>query len=207
MKKKRSYRHYPYRRPRTTQERRANQECDYVRGKRLSKSLPNAWDDYRACYQKTWKVKRQTQYRPNGRGTEHSVTIKQKYPYGLTWSLQEYFDDHNIPCRIERLYENELFTHYYKQEYRLVGYKPKLLSTGSPLKRFRDLVAMRQRKVRWIPIYKWVTVALETPQQCRYSKFVGVKVTWWADKDIGIDFVLRKCGVKPDEVTPTRTMV
>jgi adenine specific DNA methylase Mod len=198
MKKKRCYHHY--RRPRTTQERRANQERDYVRGKRLPKGLPNSWDDYHSCYQKTWKVKRKTQYRPHGRGQEHDVTIKRNSPYGLTWNLQDYFDNHNIPCRIENLYETELVTHYYRQEYRLVGHTPRLLRTGNPPKTFRDRIDCCQRRLVWIPIYKWVTVFLEKPEQRRYSKWVGVKVTWWANKDIGIDFVLKSLGVKKHEI-------
>lgn len=192
MKKKHNY--HDRRHPRTYQEKKANQDQEYVRGKRLPKQLVSLWDAPLAEHQKTWKVKRQTQYRPNRRGKEHSIELRLQFPYGLKYRLSEYFDEHDIPYRIERLFEIELVTRYYKQEYRLVGHIPRLLRTGNPPKSFRDLVAMRQRKLVWIPIYKWVNVKLDKPYQQKYSRFVGLKVTWWSDKDIGIDFILKKIG-------------
>lgn len=51
-----------YRRPRTTNEKRQNQERKYVRGKRLPKSLPETWDDIPLRLQKSWKKTRKTQY-------------------------------------------------------------------------------------------------------------------------------------------------
>jgi hypothetical protein len=58
-------RHSHYRNPRTTQERRANQDSEYVRGKRSSKNLPNAYDDIPIPYKfkVSWKKTRKTQYR------------------------------------------------------------------------------------------------------------------------------------------------
>ncbi len=61
-----------YRRPYTTQERRAviavRGEVK-VRAKRAPRSstsytLPTSWDDLRRCVQRTWKVHRTSQYRP-----------------------------------------------------------------------------------------------------------------------------------------------
>lgn len=60
------------RHPRTTQERRANQEGPgerlgrrtWCRAKRRCHRLPNAWDDMIIYNQKCWKKYRKTQYRP-----------------------------------------------------------------------------------------------------------------------------------------------
>ncbi len=51
--------------PRTTQERRHNQDKHdlLVRATRRNNRLPNAWDDYFPCNEKGWKKKRKTQYR------------------------------------------------------------------------------------------------------------------------------------------------
>lgn len=65
-----------YRSPKTTQERRETQcrgflmEVDgyqvKVRACRNDSGLPNAWDDEpRACYQRTWKSHRKTQWKLN----------------------------------------------------------------------------------------------------------------------------------------------
>lgn len=55
-----------YRHPKTTQERRANQERNdpLVRRKRAARNLPTVYDDYPIHREKSWKKKRKTQYRP-----------------------------------------------------------------------------------------------------------------------------------------------
>jgi hypothetical protein len=52
------------RNPRTTQERRANQDWP-VRGRRLPNRLPEAWDDVprRDADDRSWKRHRRTQYK------------------------------------------------------------------------------------------------------------------------------------------------
>lgn len=53
------------RHPRTTRERRYNQDKHdlLIRAKRRNKRLPNAYDDYFPCHQKGWKAKgRKNQY-------------------------------------------------------------------------------------------------------------------------------------------------
>ncbi|MBQ6106964.1 MAG: hypothetical protein IJK97_02040 [Thermoguttaceae bacterium] len=50
----------------------------YVRPRRRKNHLPDAWDDEAGvCHQKTWKVKRRTQYHPDGRNA-YMITIKYK---------------------------------------------------------------------------------------------------------------------------------
>ena len=50
------------RRPRTTSEKRANQNSPYVRAKCRPHNLPDSYDDIKINYQKNWKCKRNTQY-------------------------------------------------------------------------------------------------------------------------------------------------
>lgn len=47
--------------PKTTQEKKANQE-NWHRGKRSVKRLPDAYDDYFVKIEKCWKYHRKTQY-------------------------------------------------------------------------------------------------------------------------------------------------
>jgi len=52
------------RHPKTTQEKRANcYDREFVRGKRLPKQLPDAWDDKFVNHPRCWKNQRKTQYR------------------------------------------------------------------------------------------------------------------------------------------------
>lgn len=52
-----------HRKPRTTQERRANQEKQWRRHKRSTKRLVDAWDDIIVYDQRSWKKHRKKQYR------------------------------------------------------------------------------------------------------------------------------------------------
>lgn len=54
------------RKPRTTQERRRacdKSEWEWTRGCRSWKRLVDAWDDIPTSGQKSWKLRRRTQYR------------------------------------------------------------------------------------------------------------------------------------------------
>lgn len=50
------------RNPRTTQERRANQD-GYCRGRRSPHRLPSSWDDILVQTERSWKRTRKTQYK------------------------------------------------------------------------------------------------------------------------------------------------
>lgn len=69
------FRHY-----RVHNEMVANEDPEYsvyVRGRRRKHNLPDPWDDVCSCRQKTWKGKRRTQYRTEGRNA-YQITIKYK---------------------------------------------------------------------------------------------------------------------------------
>ena len=184
--------HHYYRRPRTAAEAKANQDGEYVRGKRSPRNLADAWDDNNCCHQKTWKVKRLQQYRPDGRGEKHTITLSSSKVWLHTWYLEEHFDDHDIPYHIERLYDVEFRKTYYFREYRVVRYNPILQSSHKLGGTFNDLVNRGTNIIRWVPVYKWVIIPLKKPCTYKWSKIIGFKVTWWSHKDIGIDYILRK---------------
>ena len=78
---KKNLKYVYYRNPRTTAEAKANQE-GWGRPRRRPCNLPNAYDDYYPqADRKSWKAKRKTQYRPGGRGKEHSVVVDYYHTY------------------------------------------------------------------------------------------------------------------------------
>jgi hypothetical protein len=107
-----------YRSIRTTQERRkASMRFDWadeygiipIRGQRMEKMLPNAWDDFPVIQEKNWKRRRKTQYRRAGLRDDrnkHVVYVKCR-SNGFWWdrsgakSYEEYFKAHDIPYSIE----------------------------------------------------------------------------------------------------------
>lgn len=142
--KKKYDRYRCHRSIRTTQEHRANgkrSDPDYkwARAKRCSNNLPDSWSDVRACYQKTWKHKRETQYRVGGRGKRHVLHLDF---HVKEWELQDYFEEHDIPYEIKRVRESR----WRWSEYRNDWY--------------------------------------------HYCVTVGFVMTYWTDKDIGIEYIL-----------------
>ena len=84
-----------YRSPRTTQERRANQE-GWERPRRRPHLLPNTYDDIQSTVTKSWKDKRKTQYREGKRGQRHTIVVS----HWEVWDLREYFLDNDIPFEL-----------------------------------------------------------------------------------------------------------
>jgi hypothetical protein len=104
-----------YRKPKTTQEYRANESCPYVRAKR--RNIPTWYDDLYAHPQKSWKVKRKTQYHPNKRGERHEMFLDRHYHI---WYIKEYLENHHIPFRVEELLETGYNTY---RKFKSVVYK------------------------------------------------------------------------------------
>lgn len=160
--------HYSYMRdPKTQQERRANQDKEYVRGKRLPNSLPTCYDDIRVRGRKTWKDRRKTQYRES-RGQKHVIKITDKRFYN--WEVERYFDKFGIPYHFETIRKPE-----YRPEYRW-----KLVPDKE-----------RQKLFPWAWPVIMKRVYEPTGNTVRYSVFDYYTLTWWSDKDIGIDYILQ----------------
>lgn len=195
MRRKKTYGWH--RAPRTTQERRTNgKRSKWGRAKRNSRNLVNAWDDHGYCHQKTWKVKRLHQYRDN-RGEEHTLFLpndgsKSWCFWVNTWELEQWFDEHDIPCRIEKVEKIERRTQTHQRVHTLVGYEPyTYVRRIRPRKNGAKKVITRYETVTgWRPVYGWKTKKLEKPRETRWSTLLGYRLTWWSDKNIGIDHVL-----------------
>lgn len=148
MRKRKKHHHW-LRRFRHVAERKANgsrqrgeiEWGQWSRAKRRSGMLPDPWEDYKLLEQKTWKVKRETQYRPEGRGKEHALEVDINF---RTWDFTDYLDEHSIPYRIEDHKECYYYWSYWAPPVRLV----------------------------------------------RRCITVGHTITWWSDKDIGIEYIL-----------------
>lgn len=172
-----------YRRPRTRAEAQANQE-GWERAKRRPHRLPTNWDDLWPCHQKSWKAKRKTQYYPEGKGKEHQIIVDADSIY--EWDLTHYFDDHDIPYRLE----------YVNKSYQYKHYKKKRVSIGCgpvwiPTRTKKDGKVIHGIKLsHYTQLYEWVDDGWEWRTA---TKIVAYKLTWWYDKDIGIDYILDRC--------------
>lgn len=191
-----------YRRPRTTQERRANHKRNqFCRGKRRACHLADAWDDYTTTIQKTWKVKRRHQYHIDGRGQEHKVFLSKNdnapnWMFWLnTWQLEEYFSRCGVPFRIEKIEKIEIRVKTHQRDYRVVKWEPyTYVRVVRPYKN-----GAKKTKTQYVTknhyhyIYKWVNVKLAKPRVIHWTTLVGYKIIWWSDKDIGINYILKGC--------------
>lgn len=156
------------RHPRTKQELTANQDCPYTRRKRTKKYLPDAYWDQWIRPSRSWKDNRKTQYRPDGRGEQYSITF-QPVQWGGTWKLEKYLKDKDIPFSVEKIY---------RQEWQPVYERVSVVRDGWTEDDFiwRKFVW----KSRPTGEYHWVAV------------FDHDLLTWWSHKDIGIDYLLRR---------------
>ena len=175
--------------PRTQQERRANgKRCEWARGRRSASNLPTAYDDKYVHTEKNWKGKRLTQYRPNGRGREHSLYISADREWGSlqhwVWystvrNLECYFEDFDIPHVIEK---------------DRVGYTKTYVVTTQPVKVGTTDVYRDRNGIRsvWYSFDRYEDVPLEKPYSYtrHWSELKGYKITYWTNKNIDIQRIL-----------------
>jgi hypothetical protein len=164
---------------RTQQERRANclyredgQRVKWGRAKRGSYQLDPWNNEKHVTIQKSWKVKRKTQYNPQIRTTENRWETQIVNHWDERY-LSEYFIKHNIPYRIiphayriaHIYYQDEQITYIYKQ---------------NPFTKEWYII---QEIQRIIPPYR----------HCYYTTVYNYStVIWWWDKDIGLDYILKR---------------
>jgi hypothetical protein len=194
-----------YRRPRTTQERRANgKRSKWGRARRNQANLVDWHDDRCACVQKTWKVKRRHQYRDRARGQQHTIFLPHcggaSWRFWVnTWELAEWFDNHDIPYRLEKVEKIEKRIETHQRVYKRTGWRP---YTTVQAVRPRNNGAKKTQtqyvtRTSWEGVYNWVRVKLAKPRIARWSTLVGYNLTWWSDKDIGIDHIIEQSGRLP----------
>jgi hypothetical protein len=171
--RKRSYGYY--RHIRTTAERKASQE-GWSRAKRNHKNLPSDWDDCRIAHTNSWKDKRKTQYYPDGRGKQHEVVIEDKYH---DWQIQQYFKDNNIPYCMEPITKTTPHIWYQHEKKAYIRHKEV------------QYVGLKTTYYYYLPQYK--TIKLDPPIRhvTYWVKTIGYRITWWSNKDIGIEYILK----------------
>lgn len=168
-----------YRHPRTTAEARANQD-GFSRAKRRKSNLPNAYDDIAIRSSNSWKDKRKTQYRVDGRGKEYTKTITSSWKYSpIVWHLKEYFRKNDIPFRlkINNIYKWVEVT----EEWRTVETKEKTVQVS---------VICGKLVHTWAPKYIRKLVPIEPKMVYKLDHTEHV-FTWWSHKDVGIEFLMQ----------------
>lgn len=121
---KRKYYFSAFRSMRHAAEKRAYYaNPEYVRAKRNPKNLCDPWDDYSYTTQKTWKVKRKTQYYGRKELNEYVAELSAGFN---TWEIEYYFDSNMIGYRLQEIkksktvlsrYDGKEHTFYYTYKY------------------------------------------------------------------------------------------
>ena len=155
-----------YRHPKTTAERRANQE-GWERSKRHTNRLVNFWDDTPVLPRKSWKDDRKKQYRVGKRGQHHIIKLED---YEDVWKLKDYCRDHHIPFNIEEIKTSRLVPEY------------KRVKTGK-IKRLYFKTGCY-----WdIEIKERIKTGKLIPSV--YTDYYIFH--WWYNKDIGLEYIIR----------------
>ena len=199
MKDKTKYAKY-YRRPRTTQERRANpQRGKWARGRRRMGNLIDTYDDPQVCIQKTWKVKRRSQHRETVRGKKHTIFLAhdgaRTWLFWIRiWDLEEHMNNHDIPCHVRKVEKIEVRVQTHTERYCITGWEPyTIVRTVRPKKNgARKTKTEYVIETHWRNVYGWRKVKLEEPRKWRTHTLLGYEVTWWSDKDIGMEYILKR---------------
>lgn len=137
---------------------------------------------YHPHSRKGWKKSRSKQQRTGGRGEKHSIYIEGANKYHL-WDFEKYCFKHDIPYRLEEKTTTEKCS-YKETKSVAVRYVPAYTYASNPI---------RQHQVG----YKWIYKTVETGRIITYNrkKVLGCTITWWSDKDIGIEYILKECEV------------
>jgi len=197
--KKKSKNYYYHRRPKTLQERKANcrliedgERVCYGRDKRRPYVL-DPWSSLEkyCTFQKTWKVKRNKQYHANGRGQRHEIKIEDVTTYyDKSYKFKKYCENHNIPYVVETIRKSYIIK---RPEYKtvVVGRKPhyvfryEYVKDGNNKNIFTQTI---RHQCGWLNI----TEQVKTGNIIVYhnTREIGVRLIWWSNKDIGIQYIL-----------------
>jgi hypothetical protein len=182
------------RHPKTTAEKKANQVDRYgehhektscCRGKRLPHNLPDAYDHYFVHKQKCWKKKRKKQYRVGSRGEHYIFETKS---WRDVWELEHYFEDNDIPFRVDEITEVRQGVRYITEK----------RVEGKPTKKYHRIwvdgkyILDKSHQIGWKRNFSWVPLDKPIEIVYTYNRTVGYEVHYWTDKDIGIEFILKK---------------
>ncbi|RDJ35173.1 MAG: hypothetical protein DWQ19_10135 [Crenarchaeota archaeon] len=152
--------------------------------------MPSARDDLWVRKQKSWKKKRKTQYRPEGRGEEHtllleletdSIWFRSDPVYQLYSRIEDYFEEQDIPYNTEYLYKTYEKCYEYPN-----GYYALTEETYPVI--YYVLGGDKINRIDYRRIWVWVKLG-EPKIKCRkYSRLKGYQITYWTDKNIDLRF-------------------
>tara|TARA_R110000803_G_scaffold1731_3_gene5604 strand:+ start:476 stop:964 length:489 start_codon:yes stop_codon:yes gene_type:complete len=154
----------------------------WARAKRSGTNLVDYWDDIHSVEQRSWKVKREKQYRVGKRGERRECYVEQyRYPFPMPeYEFEKYCKANDIPYDIEEVYKRVPVTEYETKRTTIVSFGDNYSKYFWSEYRYHSLWGGSND--RWE----------ETGETriAHYIRLVGYKLTWWSNKDIGINHVL-----------------
>lgn len=141
-------------------------------------------------HEKSWKKKRKTQYRNRSEMVEHTIYLEDRV-YKL-WEVQRWFDSQDIPYRVEDIRKSHTRMRYYERRWVFIRNEPRIDWYKVREGHGKSLVIRWESKYSIRPIYGYREFKLSQPEVVKWTTVEGVKLTWWSDKDIGIQRVLNQ---------------
>lgn len=163
-----------------------NQNEPLVRAKRRPHNLPNAWDDDFIRETKTKKDHTKNKYKDGGRGQKHVIEVEDHL---VSFRLAQYFAQHHIPHRVEKKYKSEIVTYIKKSVWGPVRKVP--YYTRKPIYEGKKLIGYDGHQIG----YRWIYGDIPCePKKItkKISHLIGYKITWWSNKDIGIERLIQQ---------------
>jgi hypothetical protein len=135
---------------------------------------------------KSWKRKRDTQYRVDGRQQKHNVTLPGDQV--RTWLLSQYFEKHDIPFRIIPQRQKRTSVYWITTERRACYNVPNYLWHSYVGIAGYGRVDNRPRGFKTV----YYDYPLEKPirKERTYYVTVAYQIVWWSNQDIDIDNIL-----------------
>ena len=176
-------------------ELRQTQDCEYSRPGRISKlKYVGYWQDSYHREIDNWKDKRRTQYRDEPRGEYNEIEFDNQ-SWRKKYRLERYLKEQEIPFRVEVIRE----TVRHKKVLRKKRVKDRQVPNyiyGLKYSKKPDGTKYLARVVKHQSGYSWkyLDITLDKPEVRYYNKKVtiGFKVIWWSNKDIGMEYILRR---------------
>lgn len=193
MRKRKPYEHRAG--PKVTNELRQTQDCEYSRPRRRNDlKYVGYWGDIYHRETKNWKDRRVKQYREEKRGQQHELVFETSN-WSQQWNVECYLKKHDIPYRVEEIRHIEKRKHVIRTK-RVKDYQvPNYVYTWKYLER-PDGTKYLVRVVKHLSGYSWKyrEEPLDKPKVRYYNVSVrdGWRLVWWSDKDIGIEYILKR---------------
>lgn len=185
---------YWYNGPRVRQELRETQDCPYSRRSRVNDLKYCLYDGHGNWPGESWKGKRQKQHRENPRGEQHEIVLSDNNWRNM-YAIKEYLTEHNIPFRIEDICERQRRKQVFRtkrvKDYQVANwvYRWHWVKNDEGKK---TLERHKSHQAGYSWRYKEITLDKPNVRYYNVSIRVAYNLTWWSDKDIGMDYILNR---------------